>query len=242
MAPAQRHALLLLLTVTTLVLGITVSQALVALPVTPFPTTATATGPGYGEPLLRTLAGAHDEEEPRHHASAPTPAVAAVPAAARKPVPPPRERRVTATRSRHLPHLSFEEEVRRQVARIPMYRPGLVKWVVWPGLRSYGLTERYTGTVYLSPRIPRRLLYSVVVHEWGHVISTYGYGRDLRAADDAVLRWFGGGSPTVAIERAADCVARLLGARWTHYTSCANERWRLGARYLFVGWKLPTQD
>ena len=41
------------------------------------------------------------------------------------------------------------------------------------------------------------------------------------------------------IELAADCVARLLSASWTNYTSCTDSHWRLGARYLAVGWMLP---
>jgi hypothetical protein len=127
------------------------------------------------------------------------------------------------------------------VARLPFYRPGVARWVVRPGLGNYGLTDRTTRTVYLSPRIPRPLLYSVIAHEWGHVISTYGYDGDLRTADAAVMRWFGSSSATRAIELAADCVARVLGATWTHYTSCNDSHWRYGARYLMTGWKLPDQ-
>jgi hypothetical protein len=150
-----------------------------------------------------------------------------------------------APRRHHVVHvhraapLTFEQQVRREVARLPFYRPGIARWVVSPGLSSYGLTNMETNTVYLSPRIPRRLLYAVVAHEWGHVISTHGYGGDLVAADGAMLRWFGGGSMSRAVELAADCIARVLGARWTHYTSCNDSHWRYGARYLMAGWKLP---
>jgi hypothetical protein len=128
------------------------------------------------------------------------------------------------------------------VDRIPFYQPGIARWVVRRGLPNYGLTDRSARIVYISPRVPRARLYDVVVHEWAHVVSTQGYGGNLRTADAAVLRWFGGGSTTRAIEIAADCVARVLGARWTHYTSCADTHLRYGARYLMVGWKLPEEQ
>jgi len=143
------------------------------------------------------------------------------------------------TASRHAARLDFAHEVQRQVRRIPLYRPELVHWRIYPGLANYGVTNLVTHTVYLSPRIPRRLIYSVVAHEWGHVISTYAYNGDLSAAGRAFQHWYGGSMET-AFERAADCVAVQLGATWTHYTSCTDSHWRYGARYLAVGWQLPA--
>jgi hypothetical protein len=146
----------------------------------------------------------------------------------------------TAKRFRRT-QLSFAAEVQRQVLRIPLYRPGLTRWVVQRDLPVYAKTRLREHTVYLSPRIPRRLIYSVVAHEWGHVISTHAYGGDLRVSQEAFRDWFGGDSLRTGIERAADCIAILLGATWVHYTPCSNERWRLGARYLAKGVRLPEQ-
>jgi hypothetical protein len=46
--------------------------------------------------------------------------------------------------------------------------------------------------------------------------------------------WFGGSGLT-GPERAADCMARQLGAQWTHYTSCQDAHWQAGARMLLNG-------
>jgi hypothetical protein len=238
MPPAQLIARVVLLPLLTATLTLTVGQGglsgperQVALLAAPAP------GPGGG-----LLPGPEPADEGRLHVrpTALPRALAPVRVVHRRPAPPAPRRR-HASRSRRVAQVSFAEELQRAVARIPLYRPGLARWVVWPRLGNYAVTERRSRTVYVSPRVPRRLLYSVVVHEWGHVISTYGYG-DLRSADAAVLQWYGGGSAAAAIERAADCVARQLGATWTHYTSCADGHWRLGARYLAVGWRLPDQQ
>jgi len=47
-----------------------------------------------------------------------------------------------------------------------------------------------------------------------------------------------GGSGLVGAERAADCMSRLQGASWTHYTSCANQGWRASAAKLVAGRRL----
>jgi hypothetical protein len=194
-----------------------------------------ARAPGPVEVARPSLA-AHLDEALLHPTATPRSQAAPRPVVAARPRPHAARHRVT--RARRVTGRTFEEDLRRAVARIPFYRPGVARWVVQPGLASYGLTNRRTGTVYVSPRVPRRLLYSVVAHEWGHIISTHGYA-GLAAADAAVLKWFGGSSVTEAIEIAADCVARVLGATWTHYTSCADAHRRYGARYLMVGWRLP---
>ena len=237
MASSTRHALWLLLTVTSLTLGFATAAA-IALPAPAVAPPITAPAPA--SPLAPLSPQERTDDAPRPRATGVPPQVTHTAIAITRPRPAPRPKPKAVARSRHAAPVSFELEVRRQVARIPLYQPGLARWVVKPGLRNYGLTNRQTSTVYLSPRIPRRLLYSVIVHEWGHVISTHAYG-SIRASNEAFMRWFGG-SAAIANERAADCIARLLGARWTHYTACANDHWHLGARYLAVGWQLPSQD
>ena len=155
--------------------------------------------------------------------------------------PAPRSQPHHAVVTRHATAPSFEQAMHEAVARIPWYRPGVATWVVYPRLANYGVTDRERRVIYISPRTPRALLYSVVAHEWGHVISTTGYA-NLSAADAAVTRWFGIPSASRAIEIAADCIARDLGATWTHYTACTDRHWRYGARYLMVGWQLPEQQ
>jgi hypothetical protein len=49
--------------------------------------------------------------------------------------------------------------------------------------------------------------------------------------------WFGGSGLT-GPERAADCMAILQGATWTHYTTCTNTHWQAGARLLVSGHRL----
>lgn len=235
MAAHHRYAFWLLLPINLLALGVglAVIQGAVPLPAPPPSSFVAAPAPAFPLP---PSAPAREL-----HARRVAAAVLVPPVVATAPAPPPRRPARHASRARRVIPLSFEQEVQRQVTRIPFYRPELVHWVVRPGLANYGVTNLVTHTVYLSPRIPRRLIYSVVAHEWGHVISTRAYAGDLGAAGQAYLEWFGGASITVAFERAADCVAVILGARWTHYTSCQDSRWRDGARYLAVGWVLPRE-
>jgi hypothetical protein len=117
------------------------------------------------------------------------------------------------------------------VSRIPGYRAGEAEWIVKPDLGSWGLAAMGGGTVYISPTVPADKLYDVVAHEWSHILTVKVYGGDLMSALDAVNAYFGG-SDLVGAERAADCMAKVLGASWTHYTSCTNTRWRDGARRL----------
>lgn len=117
------------------------------------------------------------------------------------------------------------------IARIPGYPPGSAQWVVSDAYGSWGTTDWYQGTIYISPRVPQDRLYDVVSHEWSHLLSVAAYGGDVQAATAAMNRWFGGSGLTGA-ERAADCMARQLGARWTHYTNCQDGRWRAGAARL----------
>ena len=88
--------------------------------------------------------------------------------------------------------------------------------------------------LYVSPDVPRNRLYDVAVHEWSHELSVLDYNGDVDAATQAMNSWFGGTGLTGA-ERAADCMAILQGATWTHYTTCTDSRWRAGAKLLVSG-------
>lgn len=123
------------------------------------------------------------------------------------------------------------------VERIPGYRSGTVSWQVTDHYGSWGTADWYRGIVYISPRVPLARLYDVSVHEWSHLLSVAAYGGDVDAAVAAMNSWFGG-SGLVGAERAADCMALALGARWTHYTSCDDARWRAGAARLMKGERL----
>jgi hypothetical protein len=126
----------------------------------------------------------------------------------------------------------------RAVSRIPNYRPGVATWTVTARFGHWGTTDLGNGRVYISPTVPASKLYSVVAHEYGHALGSKNWGWNWRAADAAMNRWFGGGTPT-SRERAADCMALLQGATWTNYTICASTRWRQGARTLLAGNRLP---
>ncbi len=135
------------------------------------------------------------------------------------------------------PRLTFSQRVDQAVARIPGYHQGDARWVVVRGQSHWGMTDLQTGVVYLSPRIPSARLYDVVAHEWSHVLSVRVYGGDVTAAVDALNAYYGGSGLSGA-ERAADCMARQLGARWTHYTPCSDSRWQTGAKRLLAGRRL----
>ena len=124
------------------------------------------------------------------------------------------------------------------IGRIPNYRPGVAIWTVTARFGHWGTTDLGNGRVYISPTVPASKLYSVVAHEYGHALTSRNWGRNWRAADVALNRWFGGGTPT-ARERAADCMALVQGATWTNYTACTSTRWRQGARTLLAGRRLP---
>jgi len=123
------------------------------------------------------------------------------------------------------------------IARIPGYRPGVAHWYVTAKYGHYGATDLSNGNIYISPNVPTNLLYSVAAHEYSHALITRNYGYKWTTANTALNRVFGGGGNT-AQERAADCMAKRLGASWTHYTSCTNSSWRTAAGTLLQGREL----
>ena len=86
----------------------------------------------------------------------------------------------------------------------------------------------------ISPSVPLRRLDAVVRHEWSHVLQSRAYGGDTPAMLAALDASFG----PRGVEVAADCMARQLGATWTHYTACADPRWRAAAATLLAGRRL----
>jgi len=133
----------------------------------------------------------------------------------------------------HRPPTSWPA-LNRAIARIPSYHRGAARWVVSGRYGHWGTADWYHDTLYISPAVPTAFLYDVAVHEWSHELSVRDYGGDVAIAVRAMNRFFGGPGFTGA-ERAADCMARLQGATWTHYTSCTSHRWRVGAARLLHG-------
>jgi hypothetical protein len=125
-------------------------------------------------------------------------------------------------------------ELNRAIARIPNYHGTGARWVVFADDGHWGTVDWSLSAVYVSPRVPLGRLYDVVVHEWSHLLSVRPYGGDVHRALAAMNAYFGGSDLTGA-ERAADCMAVLQGAAWTHYTSCQDGRWRVGAARLLRG-------
>jgi hypothetical protein len=117
------------------------------------------------------------------------------------------------------------------IARIPSYHAHAARWVVSSRYGHWGTADWYHDTLYIEPSVPSAYLYDVAVHEWSHELSVLDYNGNVAAAVAAMNRYFGG-SGLVGAERAADCMAILQGATWTHYTTCTDQRWRAGAALL----------
>jgi hypothetical protein len=122
----------------------------------------------------------------------------------------------------------------RAVGRIPGYgvhRPA--RWVLTSRYGHWGATDLGNNTVYISPSVPASKLDSVVRHEWSHILTIRAYGgvSSALAGTNSVF----GGSGMTGVERAADCMARQLGATWTNYTSCSSATWQRAASALLRG-------
>jgi hypothetical protein len=158
-----------------------------------------------------------------------------------KPVAKPRARtrvvrHTTATRRTVRHHrttssLTPQQRMMRAVGRIPGYHTGDAVWAISSDWGHWGVADLYGGIAYISPTVPADRMYDVVAHEWSHLLMVKAYGGDVMGAIAAANSYFGG-SDLTGSERAADCMARALGATWTHYTSCTDSHWRAGARRL----------
>lgn len=133
--------------------------------------------------------------------------------------------------------VGMRQRVNAARAQIPGALDPTITWIVSSDYASWGVTDWYDDTVYLSPDIPISRVADVVKHEYGHVLSVRAYDGDVHRAVLAMNAFFGGAGNGGA-ERAADCIARLLGADWTNYTACAHAHWRDGARRLLHGQRL----
>lgn len=123
------------------------------------------------------------------------------------------------------------------IARIPTYRPGAAIWLVSNRYGHWGTADWYHATLYIAPSVPVARVYDVAVHEWSHELSVLDYDGDVDAAVKAMNSTFGG-SGLVGAERAADCMAKLQGASYTHYTPCLSSDWRRAAARLLAGQRL----
>lgn len=154
-----------------------------------------------------------------------------------RPVPARRTARPMAATSRPVPHLSLQQQVDLAAARIRGYRPGTVTWILQSNDGYWGTADWYAHAIWISPTVPTNRVFDVVVHEWSHLQSVVVYGGDVTQAVSEMNRYFGG-TDLVGAERAADCMARLQGAAWTHYTPCTDTHWRAGAARLLAGERL----
>jgi hypothetical protein len=185
-----------------------------------------ALGPSRHRPIARSRRHHRHEATPagRHQHEAPV-------QTARRPLPvQPAALRAPATRTGPTQWAALNAAI----ARIPTYRPGVVRWVVSGRYGHWGTADWYHAALYISPTVPASRLYDVAVHEWSHELSVLDYDADVITAVTAMNRYFGG-QGLVGAERAADCMARVQGAAWTHYTACRDARWRSGAKLLLRG-------
>ena len=123
------------------------------------------------------------------------------------------------------------------IARIPSYRPRSARWVVSSRYGHWGTADWYHDTLYIEPTVPSAYLYDVAVHEWSHELSVLDYNGNVAVAVAAMNHYFGG-TGLIGAERAADCMAILQRATWTHYTTCTSTHWRAGAATLLRGHEL----
>lgn len=133
-----------------------------------------------------------------------------------------------------------QQQMMSAVAHIPGYHTGDAAWLLTTAYGSWGTADWYHGKVYISPTVPSDRTYDVVAHEWSHLLTVKDYDGDVEAAKAAMNHWFDASAGLVGAERAADCMARQLGATWTHYTPCTDSHWQAGARALLSGDRLPN--
>ncbi|MEP6560024.1 MAG: hypothetical protein ABJD68_02995 [Nakamurella sp.] len=98
---------------------------------------------------------------------------------------------------------------------IPQVDPsGLAVWVFE---RNGGWGASDGHTIYIDPNVPADKHFSVMVHEYSHVLQAQVFGslRNSKAALSAII----GSSPSdvTANESTADCMAIMQGATWVNY-------------------------
>jgi hypothetical protein len=193
----------------------------------PVVVTAPTQPPAAASPVHRPLS--------RHRVSAPRPRIVQRPAAPR-----PTHRAVRHASPSFPAGPTDWPALNAAIARIPTYVPGRSIWLVSDRYGHWGTADWYHDMLYISPRVPGNRLYDVVVHEWSHELSVLDYAGDVDAAVTAMNNAFGAAGSTglIGAERAADCMAILQGATWTHYTPCTSSSWRRLAARLLRGQRL----
>ena len=98
---------------------------------------------------------------------------------------------------------------------IPQVDPnGLATWV-YERNGAWGASDGHT--VFIDPNLPDDKRFSVMVHEYSHVLQARVFGslRNSKAALSAII----GADPqdVTANESTADCMALLQGASWINY-------------------------
>jgi hypothetical protein len=110
-------------------------------------------------------------------------------------------------------------------------------WLLSDAHDAWGVADWHTNIVYISPRVPAHRLDDVVAHEWAHLHTARVYNGDINAMLTALNSRFGG-QGLAGAEHAADCLARMLGATWTHYTDCTDPHALAAAALLLSGQRL----
>ena len=98
---------------------------------------------------------------------------------------------------------------------IPQVDPsGAGNWV-FERNGAWGASDGHT--IYIDPNVPASKRFSVMVHEYSHVLQVRVYGS--LGASVAALSALIGGSPddVTANESTADCMALMQGATWVNY-------------------------
>lgn len=201
-------------------------------PALPLPRPTSRTGAS-GSPTTRARAPQHVVKQPP--ATPTRSATTRRPAATRGPAATPRA--ATRPKPSGVTGPTGWPALNAAIARIPGYRPGGITWTVSSRYGHWGATDMATGWIYISPSVSPGLLDSVVRHEYAHIVTVRAYGGDWRTAKQAANLTFGGTGRT-GVERAADCMARALGASFTQYTSCGRADWQAAAGRLLAGRRL----
>ncbi|MET0964983.1 MAG: hypothetical protein ABWZ02_01215, partial [Nakamurella sp.] len=103
---------------------------------------------------------------------------------------------------------------------IPQIDPdGLGVWV-FERNRAWGASDGHT--VYIDPNMPGDKRFSVMVHEYSHLLEARIYGSlaKSKAALSSIIGF--GPNDVTANESTADCMALMLGATWVNY-GCRDE-------------------
>ncbi len=96
---------------------------------------------------------------------------------------------------------------------LPQIDPGgAAQWEFW---RNGGWGATNGHTVYIDPDVPADKRFSVMIHEYSHVLQVQVYGSIDASA--AAMGAIAGMSATAANESTADCMALMQGATWVDY-------------------------